>query len=345
MLTTIFQRGPWPDLLLWSAYTLLVHAAFAPDPLDGSNMGISLAFLAGELAAAYLHLGYGLVPRLHKRRSLAAYLLVLLGSRLAGVILAWVGLVLIGLLLPDLLPTLDLPNFLAIWLPRVGWSIITLVAISSGLYLFAHRRRQAERERQLEVARTQAELAYLRGQLNPHFLFNALNNIYVLISRDPARARESLTGFSDLLRYQLYRSEQELVPLSEEVEQIEKFSALSLLRMEEDFQFVLEAPRSDPRPIPPMLLLPLVENAFKYSPPQGGYVRARLELSTGETRFEITNSVLPQSPADRADGTGGIGLTNIHRRLELLYPDRYTLTTQAAANPDRFTVRLTIPAP
>ncbi len=269
MLTTIFQRGPWPDLLLWSAYTLLVHAAFAPDPGDAGNVGVSLAFLAGELVAAYGHLSYGLLPRLEKRRSFLAYLLVLVGSFLAGLFMAWIGLLLIGSVDSEFLLTLSPANFFGIWLPRLGWSIVTLMAISSGLYLFAHRRRQAERERQLEVARTQAELAYLRGQLNPHFLFNALNNIYVLISRDPERARESLTGFSDLLRYQLYRSEQELVPLSEEVEQIEKFSALSLLRMEEDFQFVLEAPRSDRRPMPPLLLLPLVENAFKYSSPAG----------------------------------------------------------------------------
>ena len=339
---TILQRGPWADVIFWTAYTLLTQLAFAPAPLAATNLLIMLAFLAGELVAVYGHLYFGLFPLLRKERGVIAYLLSIVAAVVVGVTVTWGCSLLIGWGVPGLRPSVTLTAFWSYWANRVGWSIGTLLALSSVLVLFSYRRRQAQRERELEIAKTEAELAYLRGQLNPHFLFNALNNIYILIDHDPGRARESLLGFSELLRYQLYVSEAARVPLETELEQLRQFAALGQLRMEEDFWFELTVSEGlKRRELPPMLLLPLVENAFKYSPRQGGWVSARLCDDSTTTRFTISNPVSSEATADPDPGSGGIGLTNLRRRLELLYPDRFRL--DASLRDDRFTVILELP--
>ena len=342
-LTTILQRG-WPaDLVFWFLYASITQFIFAPAPLHPNNIAIQLAFTVGEAAAVYGHLHYGLHPLLRKRCGGGRYLLVLLAALTVGVASAWAALTAVSaLLVPDMLDTLSPGEFFASWLIRVGWSIVTLVALTAGLFLFTYRRRQVLREHELEAAKLASELAFLRGQLNPHFLFNALNNIYVLISHDTERAKEGLLGFSDLLRYQLYTAESGLVPLAEEVDHLLKFAHLARLRTEEDFRFCFDRPDDlDGRSIPPMLLLPLLENAFKYSPAQAGNVIVALTLEGGHTSFRIENIVQEDAPADRAPRAGGIGLTNLRRRLELLYPGQYRLETRQGAG--LFTVTLSVP--
>ena len=339
---TILQRGPWADVAFWTVYTLVTQLAFAPAPFAPSNLLVMLAFLAGELVAVYGHLYLGLFPLLRREGSIVRYLLSIVAAVVVGVTVTWGCVLLVGVVLPEVRPSVGPTLFWTFWANRVGWSIGTLLALASVLVLFSHRRRQAARERELEIARTEAELAYLRGQLNPHFLFNALNNIYILIDHDPGRARESLLGFSDLLRYQLYVSEADRVPLATELDHIRQYAALSRLRMEEDFRFELTvADGATERELPPLLLLPLVENAFKYSPRQGGRVSVRLGAERDRTRFTIQNTVGGTATADPDPTAGGIGLTNLRRRLELLYPGRFRLATEQSN--DHFTVTLELP--
>ncbi|CAH1001873.1 hypothetical protein LEM8419_02781 [Neolewinella maritima] len=338
---TILQRGFGPDVAFWVAYSLLSQLIFAPDPFHGVNLLIMLAFLAAETVAVYGHLVFGLLPLVHKGRSLVAYLFVVAGCWAGGVLVGWVGIALVGLLEPIILSSTGPEQFLNFWLTRIGWSVGTLMALTGGLCLFAHRQRQAQREQDLQTAKTQAELAYLRGQLNPHFLFNALNSIYVLIGRDSELARECLLGFSDLLRYQLYASEADRVPLDDEIDQLRKFATLSRLRMEDGFHFELDAPTDSERTIPPLLLLPLVENAFKYSAGADGFVRARLTTSGTATCFTVANTVGARTPVRGEDGAGGIGLHNLRRRLDLLFPGRFLLDIEEGGG--QFTVSLQLP--
>ncbi len=339
---TILQRGVWADVLFWVGYTLLTQLAFAPDPLHPVNLLIMLAFLAAELTSVYGHLRYGLLRFIRKDIGVFAYLGIALASLVLGVLVCWVALALISLFIVEMRPTIGPAVFPGYWANRVGWSIGTLLALSSGLLLFTLRSRQQLREQKLKVANTRAELAYLRGQLNPHFLFNALNNIFLLIDRDPDRAKDSLLGFSDLLRYQLYTSEEDTVPLPEEVDQLRKFAALSRLRMEEGFVFQFEAPTICDRRIPPMLLLPLLENAFKYSCREDGFIRAKLVIHDTLTYFSITNKIGVRAIAPGRDDACGIGLSNLRRRLKLLYPERSALDIHQSNG--EFTVNLQLPA-
>ncbi len=338
---TILQRGPWADSVFWFVYTLSTQIAFAPDPFHPVNLLIMLAFLAGEVVAVYGHLHFGLFPLLRKARGLPGYGLVLIGAVVAGILVCWLGLALIGLGVVELRTSLDPVVFVSYWANRIGWSIGTLLALSSGLLLFIYRSRQSLREQQLETARTQAELAFLRGQLNPHFLFNALNSIYLLIDREPETAKDSLLGFSDLLRYQLYASEAATVPLSDEVAQLEKFATLSALRMEEDFTYRFDQDPDDGRRVPPMLLLPIMENAFKYSSGEGGYIQARIRLTEQATHFHLINRIGQYTAGAPGEGAGGIGLSNLRRRLDLLYPEGAKLTISREVG--RFSVHLLLP--
>ena len=343
---TIFGKGWRTDLAFWLAYGLLGHFIYAPEWLTLSNLTISFLLYGWTAAASYAHLTWLLEPRLDKRISPLRYvaglvpLVLLAGGLCLG---SLYGFFLVAL--PPAAARQFALTAYTFWAGAVLGSTIMGVAITGAIYLFKRRREEDKRTRALEQARTESELAYLRGQLNPHFLFNALNSIYFLIPRSPAEAQTALGGFSELLRYQLYRSEAELVPLGEELEQLRKFVALSRLRLEEDFVFALREPPEAARyQLPPLLLLPLMENAVKYSPAEGGRVTGLVEVRADRLHFSLTNRTGGEPAANvpaSAVGAGGIGLANIRRRLDLLYPDDYVFEHHAAA--DHYTVTLAIP--
>ena len=333
----------WPyDAIILVGYGLLSHLLFAPDPWSGINVCISIIFLAAQATAAYAHLYWALSARLSNTIGWGAYVLKALVSLLAGILLTYPLLWLLAALFSSFGAYFDNAVYLTSWVPKIFWSTLTVVAITTGVHLFARQRREATRQQILEKEKATTELAYLRGQLNPHFLFNVLNSIHVLIRKDPGTAADALAGFSDLLRYQLYRAEQDLVPLEEEVAHLRQFATLSRYRMEEDFVFDLETSPAAAGLLPPMLLQPLLENAFKYSARVGGWVKASLRTRGGRLQYTVTNrigSFVTETAVTEVDG--GIGLQNIRRRLDLLYPDRYSLTTNR--DTDIFTAELQLP--
>ncbi|MEO0734187.1 MAG: sensor histidine kinase [Bacteroidota bacterium] len=303
-------------------------------------MIISALLTFWQAVTSYLHIRYLLEPRYLGQRSLPVYaggvfLLVVIFSGASWSSLYGYFALVLG---PG-----PLQNFLAqgaeYWPGALLGGTGMAVAVTGAIYLFARRLEQEKRERTLEKARTEAELAYLRGQLNPHFLFNALNSIHVLIPRNPGEAQAALEGFSELLRYQLYRSEAELVPLAEELDQLRQFADLNRLRLEEDFVFDLDLHVSPGKwQLPPMLLLPLLENAFKYCPKLGGKIRGSVDVTDERLHFTLTNNVAADIVATEASG---IGLNNIRRRLDILYPAAYRLETKDADGD--YTVNLHLP--
>jgi sensor histidine kinase YesM len=167
------------------------------------------------------------------------------------------------------------------------------------------------------------ELKFLKAQYHPHFLFNALNTIYFQMDEDVAAAKLSVEKFSELLRYQLY-DQQQTVPVSQEIHYLDNFIRLQQARSSEKLRLVTRFdPRLDGQQVYPLLFLPLVENAFKYV---GGEYELDISaaLDGNCIEFRVVNSFPADIPeVTRADK--GIGLENLRRRLELLYPGRHNL--------------------
>ncbi len=234
-------------------------------------------------------------------------------------------------------PVLFLLNAIQWLMPMSAW-----VALYTAICYF-RRWRSAEIARlQLEVAARQAQLDALRAQLNPHFLFNALNSLRALIAERPAQARELVTDLSELLRYTLLAGHRERVPLAEELTAVESYLQLESVRLEERLRWRVEA-AADTRSLalPPMLLQGLVENAVKHgisAQPQGGEVAVAARRAGARLELTVSNSgrLAPTAP-------GGFGLANARQRLRLLYGTRAALEL-GAARPDLVEARVVLPA-
>ncbi|WP_133257258.1 sensor histidine kinase [Hymenobacter edaphi] len=231
-----------------------------------------------------------------------------------------------------------------------------LLVMLLGIYLRLGHDHQRERRHSKELERQQqelerqhlaAELSLLKAQINPHFLFNTLNNIYSLASADDveAPAANAVLQLADLMRYLLYESATDTVPLRKEVAHLRNFLSLHLLRLPgagpECLRFdVAPALAESHLAVAPMLLLPLVENAFKH-----GDLTARphaVELELAHTGPELIFSVQNRRRAPRPGPPqpGGVGLSNLRRRLQLLYPTRYGLHIDET--PEHYRATLTL---
>ena len=183
-----------------------------------------------------------------------------------------------------------------------------------------------KKEEDLILSRSETlanELKFLKSQINPHFLFNSLNNIYALSIIDATKAQESILYLSEMLRYVLYDCEKPVVAIEKEVAYIEDFIQLFVLKSSKKYVITTSFTIDDPKlQIAPMLLIPFVENAFKHSNIQNieeGFISINLHSNKDSLVFVIENS-FKKGTANK-DEVGGIGIRNVKKRLSLLYPD------------------------
>lgn len=182
----------------------------------------------------------------------------------------------------------------------------------------------------------QTELKFLKAQYHPHFLFNALNTIYFQMDENVADAKKSVEKFSELLRYQLY-DQQQTVSVRQEIHYLQNFILLQQTRTSEKLQLEVDFDeRLNGQQVYPLLFLPLVENAFKYV---GGdyHLQVQARVKQEGIEFTVLNSVPAEIPVKKE---AGIGLENLKRRLELLYPGRHSLLAEKKGN--TFTAALDI---
>lgn len=202
--------------------------------------------------------------------------------------------------------------------------IVVLIAASSSVKLFQKWMVDKQLIDELEKSKAVAELEQLKNQINPHFLFNMLNNANVLTKKDPEKASQVLMKLSDLLRYQLYDSARDKVWLTSDIHFLEDFLNLEKVRRDSfDFLISKEGDLSGVQ-VPPLLFISFVENAVKHNndASKPSYVNLFFEVRNEGVFFKCVNSKPEQSAVSHS---GGLGLTNIRRRLDLLFPSLHDL--------------------
>lgn len=233
-------------------------------------------------------------------------------------------------------------RFFGPWLYTNIFSSLAFLFISTIYWVINQSRKRQQWELSLKNENLQTELKFLKSQINPHFLFNALNNIYSLSYTKSPKAPELIMKLSGMLRYMLYENNGKKVMLKDEIRYIMDYISFQRLKMETDPNITLDFNQVDENLlVEPMIFIPFIENSFKHSnldDHRKGWIRMKMESTGTRISFALSNSI----PSRRftKDKTGGIGLQNIRKRLELLYPGRHLLSLNEL--PESFEVQLTI---
>lgn len=219
---------------------------------------------------------------------------------------------------------------------------IFIPLIFSVLIKIAERWIKTEAERKdREKENLRSELQHLKYQLHPHFFFNSLNNIYALVDASPEKAKETIHTLGKLMRYFLYETNMEKVSLADEVNFIKRYISLMALRVSEHVQVKVSIPEISPGlQIAPLLFISIIENAFKHGISATGSspVFFQMTITGSQLCFISENENLPKDESDKSGS--GIGLDNLKKRLELLYPEKHTLENSITGS--RYRTRLVI---
>ncbi|MEL6559902.1 MAG: histidine kinase [Bacteroidota bacterium] len=215
-------------------------------------------------------------------------------------------------------------------LARMHFFIHTLF---TALYITEQYLISERQKNQLLNEKINAELSLLKYQVNPHFLFNTLNNIYSsALSENSPMTAESILKLSGLMRYMLYESEEEKVLITEEITYLEDFVNLNRLRISEEYQmevsFLVKGDQYEEKRIAPMILIPFIENAFKHgiSLQIDSFIDIKLYISVDTLNLIVSNTIKPSNQMIHVDKkNSGVGLENVEKRLQLIYPDQYKL--------------------
>jgi two-component system LytT family sensor kinase len=316
-------------------YTILVHlliwAAFFLFPLFFLDTGsdrlryTSTWWIIIVLAAAYFYLNYNLlIPRLLLRKRLILYIASLLLALTVVLFLSAGYFHLYDYVSPGTYHShhlIPLRATLSIFPCVVSFALSSTIRITSEW--FANEKRKNE----LETEKLTAELAFLKSQVNPHFLFNILNNICSLARKKSDDTEGAIIKLSQLMRYMLDDSKEKKVSLARELEYLNDYIELQQLRLSDKASIVLNVEGNPEHcQIEPMLLIPFVENAFKHgvSYLEHSVIEILLEIREGILELRVFNKSF-RSPGNELITGEGIGLKNVRRRLELLYPGRYEL--------------------
>lgn len=310
------------------------------------KQGIMFSFLIGIFYFNYIYL---IQHTLFKNRT-SVFLIV---NVLAG--LAYVGLIIlyddfVGM--QEIMHRACCPDVPYTPTPRnYYWDISDLmifyisVGISTSIATVQKWQEDEKIRLKLEKEKTNSELSYLKAQINPHFFFNTMNNIYSLTNIDVEKAKAALLKLSRMMRYVLYETEKNQILLSKEVDFIQDFLELMKMRLTHKVKLEIYLPdKVSDVEIAPMLLLPIIENCFKHgvSSQQESHILIRLEKTPQELHLETKNTIFKSSENTPEGKASGIGLINTMRRLDLLYPGKYSLTIDKLNPENEYRLHLTL---
>jgi len=300
---------------------LAIFGVLEPDIYDG----VFFTILLMDVLIVYLNL-YVLIPQFLLKRKYILYLLltalsILINSSISFYIAyPWEDVGAADLEMPYI--SFIFGSF------EVTMSMVILAMTIKLLKIFAKNQLTITN---LENTNLKTELTFLKNQINPHFLFNALNNIYVQTRKRPKEAPESVMLLSELLRYQLYDCSKDKVYLKNELDYINNYLALERMRRSESNIKLSVNGSPNGKMIAPFLFIPFIENAVKHGldTQKDAYIDIQFNISEHQLRFTIANPIADHLPK-RKDG--GIGLVNVKRRLALLYPNHHNLSISKNTN-------------
>ena len=340
-------------LLIYTIDTLLINSAF----------NINIAFVLAlrqvvESVFAFYFICYFVIPKLLVQgRYIAGFFGLLVPFMLAPFINYLVFILFfkilltdklslkyieLGLFVNDLKSVLNLHFFIVSFMPVVLRTMpaFVLKLLVSAIRYFDNGRKQQERQHELERSNFQLEINFIKSQMNPHFFFNTLNNIYSYVYLKDEKALDLISNLSEIMQYTLYATRDSLVPLEQEVRFLEHYIGLEKSRFNENngaIQFDFHYRNMKGFKVAPLLLFPFIENAFKYGPghnKKSGWLYASAEMKNGSLYFSVENNK-PEphyraSPKDKVfikdqPAIGGIGVSSTVRRLSLLYKDKHEL--------------------
>jgi sensor histidine kinase YesM len=319
------QRYKTYHFLFWILYAAFWSFTFVPGNNLFSAFGTSLLILLFHAVVAYFN-NYYLIEKYLLKREYGTYLL----SLLLSIALAFFPIVLIYYVVV----LEDSSASQQVWSWRFflinSFSIGLTVAITTSLKLLKDYYQKERRNKELLKLNNVSELKFLKGQINPHFLFNSLNNLYALSLKKSDSTPDFILKLSGLLRYVLYDSSEGKVGIDKEVEYLENYIDLERIRLSD--RGVIELHKKGfftGKLIEPMLMIPFVENAIKHginSIANGAWVKINLTLEDGVLHFTIENNKPKAENLPLKNQPGGIGIENTKRRLSILYPNSHELS-------------------
>lgn len=218
--------------------------------------------------------------------------------------------------------------------------LILMLGMNIGIKLYFKSRHDDKQLIALEKENLEQQLEYLKYQINPHFFMNTLNNIHALVDIDPEKSKNTIVELSKMMRFILYEGNKKGVPLTREFDFIRNYITLMQLRYTDKVEVKVELPTEVPDyELPPLMLITFIENAFKHgiSYQHDSFVHVKVGLEGTKLRFLCHNSKADKPNQEK----GGVGLTNVKQRLNLIYGNNFTLNIQD--NPETYKVELVIP--
>jgi two-component system LytT family sensor kinase len=329
----------------WCVYQFIWWSVAIGNPLKAASyifftpsLVKFLFYVIFQASAVYFNL-YFLIPHYLEKSRFVAYISLLLATVAITSLLITPGYYLSATLVHK---TLDQAyGGLYDCLGEAVPSTLASMTLAMSIKLTKNWLQTTRRQQLLEKEKLETELKFLKYQFNPHFLFNSINSIFFLIHKNPDMASDSLARFSELLRHQLYECNDPKIPLSKELNYLENFIGLEKLRQHHDLAVNLEI---DPGPvaqlgIAPFILMTFVENAFKHVSKQRdnhNWININIRITGLQLEMDVSNSTSDEELRELIN-YGGIGLKNVKRRLELLYPGEYELSI--TENPGSFAVK------
>lgn len=288
-----------------------------------------LVLLPVKMVTVYLTL-YLLIPRLLLKSRLAWFAAAVVLLLLVAAI--WQRAMIYYVLYPWQYPGVPVGYFINLsQIIRYGLTILTVLLLASAIKIGEYWYRDQQKTKAMAKARLEAELKFLKAQIHPHFLFNTLNNLYALTLQKSDRAPEVVLRLSSLVNYMLYEASVPSAPLAKEIETMHDYIALERIRYGEGLEIFFDVSGEiNGAYLAPLLLLPFIENSFKHGVSDelsDKWISLNLNVNGPHLTFKVENSRSPRrSEAASPDYTGGIGLKNVRRRLELLYPQQHELS-------------------